>query len=111
MRAFQAAKRFLKANMTTADLVAIMVFTSGSVRVLADFTALDGQTVTVAGRLIWEAPASDGLTTWDGRDSEGDQVANGVYLAQIEAVGEVLADGGQFVDKKAYREMKVVVSR
>lgn len=66
---------------------------------------------TIAGRLIWEAPASDGLTTWDGRDTEGDQVANGVYLAQIEAVGEVLADGGQFVDKKAYREMKVVVSR
>lgn len=66
---------------------------------------------TVAGRLIWEASASDGLTTWDGRDADGDQVANGVYLAQIEAVGEVLADGGQFVDKKAYREMKVVVSR
>lgn len=66
---------------------------------------------TLAGRMIWEAQASDGMTTWDGRDIDGDQVANGVYLAQLEAVGEVLSEGGQFVDKKAYREMKVVVSR
>ncbi len=66
---------------------------------------------TIAGRLIWESPASDGSTTWDGRDIDGDKVSNGVYLAQIEAVGEVLSDSGRFVDKKAYREMKVVVSR
>jgi hypothetical protein len=66
---------------------------------------------TLAGRMIWEASASDGMTTWDGRDNAGDQVANGVYLAQIEAVGLVLAEGGELVDKKAYREMKVVVSR
>jgi hypothetical protein len=66
---------------------------------------------TLAGRMIWESSASDGTTTWDGRDTSGDQVANGVYLAQLEAVGEVLSEGGQFVDKKAYREMKVVVSR
>lgn len=66
---------------------------------------------TLAGRMIWETPAIDGLTIWDGRDIDGDQVANGVYLAQIEAIGEVLSEGGDFVDKKAYREMKVVVSR
>jgi hypothetical protein len=66
---------------------------------------------TLAGRLIWEADAQDGLTSWDGRDNTGDRVANGVYLAQLEATGQVLADDGQIVDKKAYREMKVVVSR
>ena len=66
---------------------------------------------TLAGRMIWETSAVDGMTTWDGRDIDGDAVANGVYLAQIEATGEVLSEGGRFVDKKAYREMKVVVSR
>jgi hypothetical protein len=66
---------------------------------------------TLAGRMIWEASASDGQTVWDGRDVDGDRVANGVYLAQIEATGEVLSEGGGLVDKKAYREMKVVVSR
>lgn len=52
LRAFQAAKRFLKANMTTADLVAIMVFTSGSVRVLADFTADRGHLLSTIETLI-----------------------------------------------------------
>lgn len=66
---------------------------------------------TLAGRMIWEASATDGVTTWDGRDNTGDKVANGVYLAQLEAIGEVLSDEGQLVDKRAYREMKVVVSR
>lgn len=66
---------------------------------------------TLAGHMIWETTAHDGTTTWDGRDVDGDKVANGVYLAQIEAVGEVLSDEGRFVDKKAYKEMKVVVSR
>lgn len=66
---------------------------------------------TLAGRMIWEASAFDGMTSWDGRDLDGDRVANGVYLAQIEATGEMLSEGGRFVDKKAYREMKVVVSR
>ena len=66
---------------------------------------------TVAGRLVWESPAQDGITTWDGRDADGDRVSNGVYLAQIEASGQTLAEDGSPVDKKAYREMKVVVSR
>ena len=62
---------------------------------------------TVTGRLIWERKnAVDGLTRWDGRDQDGDQVGNGVYLAQIEVTPEA-----PVVDKKAYREMKVVVSR
>ena len=39
VRAFNAAKRFVKQQMTSADLVAIMAFTSGSVQVIEDFTA------------------------------------------------------------------------
>ena len=76
--------------------------------------AIDDATVrvfTVAGRLIWESfGAHDGELIWDGRDDAGDEVANGVYLAQIEAVGRVATDG-EMVDKKAYRETKLVVCR
>jgi VWFA-related protein len=39
MRAFGAAKKFVRTQMTADDLVAIMAFTSGSVQVLEDFTA------------------------------------------------------------------------
>lgn len=39
VRAFNAAKRFVRTQMTAADLVAIMTFSSGSVRVIEDFTA------------------------------------------------------------------------
>jgi len=44
---------------------------------------------TVAGRLVWEtdlpAQAGDNAVQWDGRDSHGDAVANGVYLMQLTA--------------------------
>jgi hypothetical protein len=66
---------------------------------------------TLAGRLIWEyIGAVDGMTTWDGADSDGDPVGNGVYLAQIEALGQVAPDG-RAVDKKAYKEIKLVLAR
>ncbi len=39
MRAFSAARKFVKSQMTSADLLAIMTFTGGAVRVLQDFTA------------------------------------------------------------------------
>jgi len=66
---------------------------------------------TLAGRMIWEyIGAVDGMTTWDGVDADGDPVGNGVYLAQIEASGQVAAGGGA-VDKKAYKEIKLVLSR
>jgi hypothetical protein len=55
-------------------------------------------------------PARDGEAIWDGTDQEGDPVGNGVYLAQIELTGRVV-EGGKMVDKKAYKETKVVVSR
>ncbi len=39
VRAFNAAKKFVRTQMTPADLMAVMVFMSGSVQVLQDFTA------------------------------------------------------------------------
>jgi hypothetical protein len=66
---------------------------------------------TVSGRLIWESGhGRDGELIWEGMDQMGDRVANGVYLAQIEAIGRVASPSG-LVDKKAYMETKLVVSR
>jgi VWFA-related protein len=39
LRALNAAKRFVRTQMTSADLMAIMMFTGGAVRVLENFTA------------------------------------------------------------------------
>jgi VWFA-related protein len=52
IRAFNAAKTFLRTHMTTADMVAIMAFTSGSVQVLQDFTADRQQLLSVIETLI-----------------------------------------------------------
>lgn len=52
LRAFNAAKRFLRSKMTTADLVAIMAFKSGSVQVLEDFTADRGRLLGTIETLI-----------------------------------------------------------
>src|SRR5579863_2839393 len=39
VRALEAARKFIRTQMTPADLVAVMMFNSGAVRVLQDFTA------------------------------------------------------------------------
>jgi hypothetical protein len=66
---------------------------------------------TVTGRMIRSIdPARDGEASWDGTDQNGDPVGNGVYLAQIELNGRVV-QGSKVVDKKAYKETKVVISR
>ncbi|MBD3297015.1 MAG: type IX secretion system sortase PorU, partial [candidate division Zixibacteria bacterium] len=62
---------------------------------------------TLAGRLIWErSGVIDGVTRWDGHDADGDPVANGVYIAQLEVTGS-----GSSVDNTAYEETKIVLSR
>lgn len=67
---------------------------------------------TLTGRLIWEAGlARDGEVAWDGRDAAGDPVGNGVYIAQLEASGQLVSAQGETVDKRAYREAKLVISR
>ncbi len=64
LRAFNAAKKFVKTQMTTADLMAVMAFTSGSVQVLQDFTADRSKLLSVIETLIVgedeNAPADPG---------------------------------------------------
>jgi VWFA-related protein len=52
IRAFNAAKKFIRNQMSQADLVAIMAFTSGSVEVLQDFTADRAKLLGVIETLI-----------------------------------------------------------
>ncbi len=52
VRAFNAAKRFVRQQMSSADLVAIMAFTSGSVQVIEDFTADRGRLLSTIETLI-----------------------------------------------------------
>jgi hypothetical protein len=67
---------------------------------------------TAAGRLIWETgSARDGQAAWEGRDAAGDPVGNGIYIAQLEVSGQLVSAQGQPVDKRAYREAKLVISR
>jgi len=52
VRAFNAAKQFVRTRVTTADLVAIMAFTSGSVQVLQDFTDDRARLLSILETLI-----------------------------------------------------------
>jgi hypothetical protein len=71
----------------------------------SDVREVNVRIFTVAGRSIREMSGTTrggiNSVTWDGRDDEGDQVANGVYLFRIEARGF----GGQKKDGigKMYR--------
>jgi len=51
-RAFNATKKFVRTQMTGADLMAIMAFTSGSVQVLQDFTGDRAALLSVIETLI-----------------------------------------------------------
>jgi len=57
------------------------------------FTMSEGGTAkvhvySVSGRKVWQtelaASSGQGFVDWDGRDTEGDAVANGVYLVRVE---------------------------
>lgn len=69
IRAFQAAKQFVRQQMSEADLVAILAFTSGSVQVLEDFTADRSRLLATLETLIVgedeNAPAGDSANRSD----------------------------------------------
>ena len=51
---------------------------------------MDIRVFTLAGRKVWETVSADGFAgynsfDWDGRDQEGDELSNGVYLYKITA--------------------------
>jgi flagellar hook assembly protein FlgD len=49
------------------------------------------QVYTVSGRLVAVVPfavaSADVVVPWDGRDREGDRIANGVYLYRVQVEG------------------------
>ncbi|HEY2382762.1 MAG TPA: VWA domain-containing protein [Terriglobia bacterium] len=61
LRAFTAADKFIRTQMKKPDLVAIMAFTNGAVKVLQDFTNDQEALFTVLGKLIYPDD-SDNLT-------------------------------------------------
>jgi hypothetical protein len=58
---------------------------------------------STAGRAVrtfsGEATAGENVVPWDGRDGEGDRVANGVYLVKLEARGLVSRKGVEVWEK------------
>jgi hypothetical protein len=53
LRAFVAADKFIRSNMTMPDLFAIMTFQKGVVSVLQDFTDNRDALLTVLGKLMY----------------------------------------------------------
>jgi VWFA-related protein len=52
LRAFDAAKKFITTQMTSADLVALMEYQSGAVKVLQDFTDDRDRLLSIIGTMI-----------------------------------------------------------
>lgn len=67
---------------------------------------------TVSGRLIRQFRAFGGLgqvqIPWDGRDADGDPLANGTYLFKVFAYGRE-ADGGSNPDERAVTQGRFVI--
>jgi VWFA-related protein len=109
LRAFQAAKRFLKSSMTTADLVAIMAFTSGSVQVLSDFTSDRARLLSTIETLIVgedenapvdasDASRSDTGSAFGQNDSEFNIFFTDRQLAALQTAATML---GRLNEKKS----------
>jgi len=69
LRAFTATQKFLKTQTTPADLIAVMQFTNGAVKVLQDFTDDRDQLLGVVNNMI---AASEGLDEDGNDDSTSD---------------------------------------
>jgi VWFA-related protein len=69
LRAFTATLKFIKTQTTPADLIAVMQFASGSVRVLQDFTGDRDQLLATLDKMI---AASEGLDENGNDDSTSD---------------------------------------
>jgi VWFA-related protein len=109
LRAFNAAKRFVRTEMTAADLLAIMVFTSGSVQVLQDFTADRERLLSVIETLVVgedeNAPAdpadssqADSGSAFGQNDSEFNIFFTDRQLAALQTAASML---GRLNEKKS----------
>ncbi len=109
VRAFAAARKFVKFQMTAADLVAIMTFSGGAVRVLQDFTAdrerLDAtlQTLIIgedenAPPLANDPAAADTGAAFGQDDGEFSVFTTDRQLAALQTAARML---GQLNEKKS----------
>lgn len=70
LRALSAARKFVQKNMTAADLMAIMQFNSGSVKVMQDFTADRDTLYAVIDKMV--AAEGQGFDETDADESAAD---------------------------------------
>ena len=107
VRAFRAAKTFLHRLMTGADLVAVMVFQGGSVRVLQDFTGDRGRLLRVVETLLVgedqnapvdAATAADSGAAFGQNDTEFDMFFTDRQLSALQTAAAML---GRLQEKKA----------
>ena len=105
--ALNAAKRFVRTQMSAADLVAVMAFSSGSVQVLQDFTDNRGRLLNVIETLIVgedeNAPIDDSTRADTGaafgqNDSEFSIFFTDRQLAALQTAATML---GRLNEKKA----------
>jgi VWFA-related protein len=104
LRAFNAAKTFVKTQMTGADLVALMAFTSGSVQVIQDFTADRNRLLSLLETMIVgedeNAPQepSDTGAAFGQNDSEFNVFFTDRQLAALQTAATML---GRLQEKKS----------
>ncbi len=109
LRALDAARKFIRTQMTPADLVAVMIFRGGAVQVLQDFTADRDrlstiiETIAVGESQGFDETASDDSTPDTGAafgqdDSEFNIFTTDRQLAAIQTATVML---GQLSEKKS----------
>jgi VWFA-related protein len=104
IRAFTAAEKFVRTQMTPVDLVAVMLYTSGSVQILQDFTADREKILTQIQTLIVgedeDAPqdSSDKGAAFGQDDSEFNIFYTDRQLAALQTATQML---GTLNEKKS----------
>jgi len=109
LRALDAAKRFIKTQMSPADLVALLRFSGGAVDVLQDFTSDRTRLLSIIETMIVgegqgygisndDASASDTGAAFGQDDSEFNVFNTDRQLSALETVAKLL---GQLSEKKA----------
>jgi VWFA-related protein len=109
IRALDAAQKFIRTQMTPADLVALMAYTGGAVRVLQDFTSdRDRLTAIVETLIVGEDQGLDSTTSDDSTadtgaafgqdDSEFNIFNTDRQLAALQTAATML---GQLSEKKS----------
>jgi VWFA-related protein len=108
LRAFAAAEKFIRTQMTPADLVAILMYAGGAVQVLEDFTADRDRLLSTIGTLTVgedenaidtaDAASSDKGTAFGQDDSEFNVFSTDRQLSALQTAATMLS---QLNEKKA----------